>query len=114
MAIDATATKNALCSAYVALAERIGALTAMGSANAAGTEPSGGSPAYARKTLSWGSPSAGAVSATAAVIDIPSGATIVGVNLWTAAAVHVDKASVTSQAFASQGTYTVTPTYTQT
>lgn len=116
MAIDATATKNALADAYKALAAYISAFTAMGSAGSAGTEVTGGSPAYARKALSWGSSSGGVVSATAAVIDISSGSTVVGVGLHTAvsAGTYVDKTTVTSQAFSSQGTYTVTPTYTQT
>lgn len=116
MAIDATNTKNALCDAYKALAAFMAAYTAMGSAGSAGTEPAGGSPAYARKSVPWGSSSGGVVTSTGVVLDIPSGSTIVGVGFHTlaAAGVYVDKTTVTSQAFASQGTYTVTPTYTQT
>jgi hypothetical protein len=54
------------------------------------------------------------VSATA-TFDIPSGATIVGIGLHTAltAGTYLDGATITSQAFASQGTLTVTFTYTQ-
>lgn len=116
MAIDATATKNALADAYKALAAWMAAYTAMGSAGSAGTEPSGGSPAYARKAVSWGSSSNGVTTAPAVPLDIPSGATIVGVGFHTlvTAGAYVDKTTVTSQAFSSQGTYSITPTFTQT
>jgi hypothetical protein len=116
MAIDTTAMKNLLCDAYKAAALFMSAATALNGAGAAPTEPSGGSPAYARKSISWGTSAAGVVTAPGVVLDIPSGATIVGVGMHSAATAgtYYDKASVTSQAFASQGTYTVTPTYTQT
>lgn len=116
MAIDATATKNALADAYKALFAFMAAYTVIGGANAAGTEPSGGSPAYARKAVTWGASSGGVTVGTPVVLDIPSGAAIVGVGGHTLATggTYVDKAAVTSQTFSSQGTYTVTPTYTQT
>jgi len=46
---------------------------------------------------------------------VPSGATIVGIGVHTAitAGTYLDGASITSQAFASQGTLAVTFTYTQ-
>ena len=81
----------------------------------AGTEPSGGSPAYARKALTWtGGTVDGVVTATA-TFDIPSGATIVGIGVHTAvtAGTYLDGVAITSQAFASQGTLAVTFTYTQ-
>jgi hypothetical protein len=55
------------------------------------------------------------VTASAVTFDIPSGTTIVGFGIHTAvtAGSYLDGAAVTSQAFASQGTYAVTPTYTQ-
>ncbi len=80
-----------------------------------GTEVSGGSPAYARKALSWGAAAASAVTVTPAAFDVPSGTTIAGAGVHTAitAGTYLDGAAVTSQAFASQGTYTLTLTYTQ-
>lgn len=116
MPIDATATKNSLADAYKALAAWMSAFTAMGSAGSAGTEPSGGTPTYARKAISWGSSSGGVVSGAQVNLDIPSGTTVVGVGFHTAvtAGTYVDKTATTSQAFSSQGTYGVTPTYTQT
>lgn len=115
MALQTTAIKNALASAYATACAYIGlATTAPGASR--GTEPTGGSPAYARKAANWGSPSGGVVVATPAAHDVPAGTTVVGVNLESAvtAGTYQDGASVTSQAFASQGTYTVTVTYTQT
>ena len=49
-----------------------------GDPDGAGTELSGGSPAYARKAVTWNTPAAGAVTASNVPItfDIPSGATV--------------------------------------
>lgn len=115
MAIATAAMKNILSDAYKGSA-LYGAVYTTAPGGSAGTEPSGGSPAYARKALSWGSSSNGVTSTTAAVFDIPAGTTIVGVGVHSAvtAGTYYDGASVTSQAFASQGTYSVTFTFTQT
>lgn len=112
MAIQTTAEKNALATDYGADAPYGAVYTTTPSASA-GTEPSGGSPAYARKALSWSSASGGVITATA-TFDIPAGATIVGVGLHSAvtAGTYIDGSSITSQAFASQGTLTVTFTFT--
>jgi hypothetical protein len=113
MAIQTNAMKNILSDAYKGSA-LYGAVYTTAPGASAGTEPSGGSPAYARKSLSWSASSAGVTSATA-VFDIPTGTTLVGAGVHSAvtAGTYYDGASVTSQAFASQGTYTVTFTYTQ-
>lgn len=113
MAIATTALKNVLAEAY-ADAALYGAVYTTAPGATAGTEPSGGSPAYARKALLWGTATAGVITATA-TFDIPSGATIVGAGIHSAvtAGNYLDGAAVTSQAFSSQGTYEVTFTYTQ-
>lgn len=113
MAIQTTAQKNNLATEYGSLATH-GAIYTTAPGASQGTEPSGGSPAYARKALSWGAPSNGVITATA-TFDVPSGATIVGIGVHTAltAGTYLDGASITSQAFASQGTLAVTFTYTQ-
>lgn len=113
MAIQTTAEKNSLATKYGTDAP-YGAVYTTAPSSTAGTEPSGGSPAYARKLLSWSAASNGVISATA-TFDIPSGATIVGIGLHSAvtAGTYIDGATITSQAFASQGTLTVTFTYTQ-
>lgn len=115
MAILVTTTKNALADAYKALAAYL-ALYTTAPSSSAGTEPSGGSPAYARKALSWGSSSGGVVSATAVGVDIPASTTIVGGGFHSAATggTYIDGGTVTSQTFSSQGVYTITPQYTQT
>jgi hypothetical protein len=115
MTIQTATQKNTLAAAYATAAAWMAAYTTAPGASA-GTEPSGGSPAYARKAPAWGGPSNGVVAAAAVSFDIPSGNTIVGCGFHSAAVAgnYLDGASVTSQAFASQGTYSITPTYTQT
>lgn len=113
MAIQTVTQRNTLATAYGTAATHA-AIYTTAPGGSAGTEPSGGSPAYARKPISWGAASASAITATV-VFDVPAGATIVGAGVHTAltAGTYLDGGTVTSQAFASQGTYTLTLTYTQ-
>lgn len=113
MAIQTATQRNTLATAYGTAATHA-ALYTTAPGGTAGTEPSGGSPAYARKPITWGTASGSQISATV-VFDVPSGATIVGAGVHTAltAGTYLDGGTVTSQAFASQGTYTLTLTYTQ-
>lgn len=115
MAIQTNAMKNILADAYKGAATHAALYTTAPGASQ-GTEPSGGSPAYARKALSWGSSAAGVTSASAVTFDVPTGTTIVGAGVHSAitAGTYYDGAGVTSQAFSSQGTYQLTLTYTQT
>lgn len=114
MAIQTSAMKNILSDAYKGAAG-FAALYTTAPTSTAGTEPSGGSPAYARKALSWGSSTAGVVSASAVTFDVPTSTTIVGAGVHSliTAGTYYDGASVTSQAFASQGTYALTLTFTE-
>lgn len=113
MAIQTATQKNTLATAY-GNAATFGALYTTAPGATAGTEVTGGAPAYARKSLTWGAPTNGVITATA-TFDVPSGATVLGVGVHTAvtAGTYLDGGTVTSQAFASQGTYTATFTYTQ-
>lgn len=113
MTIQTATQKNTLATAYGTAATHAAVYTTAPGASA-GTEPSGGSPAYARKAITWGSASGGVITATV-TFDIPAGTTIVGAGVHTAltAGTYLDGAAVTSQAFASQGTYQLTLTYTQ-
>jgi hypothetical protein len=113
MAIQTATEKNSLATKYGTDAA-YGAVYTTAPGASAGTEPSGGSPAYARKALSWSAASGGVVTATA-TFDIPTGTTIVGIGIHTAvtAGTYLDGGSITSQAFSSQGTLSVTFTYTQ-
>lgn len=114
MTIQTVTQKNTLATAYGTAATHAAVYTTA-PGGSAGTEPSGGSPAYARKAISWGSASGGVITATV-TFDIPAGTTIVGAGVHTAltAGTYLDGAAVTSQAFATQGTYALTLTYTQT
>ena len=117
MAIATLAQRNALASAY-ATAAPFGALFTAdpGTSGSVTGEVTGGSPAYARKSMAWGAAAASAVTG-APVFDVGSGVTVTffGVTVsGTAGTADLrDRVGVTSQAFASQGTYTVTATYTQ-
>lgn len=114
MAIQTAAQKNTVATSY-GTAATFAALYTTAPGASAGTEPSGGSPAYARKALTWGAPTNGVITASV-TFDVPAGATIVGAGVHTAVTggTYLDGASVTSQAFATQGQYTLTLTYTQT
>lgn len=74
-------------------------------------EVSGGSPAYARKAITWNAAAAGALDNNAnPVFDVPGSTTVSYVGLWSAASGgtfygHFD---VTDEVFAGQGTYTLT------
>ena len=77
-------------------------------------ELTGGSPAYARKAVTWeavaGTEAAGSLDMTnAPVFDVPGGVTVAAVGFWSAVTggtlmAHGD---VTDEVFASQGQYTV-------
>lgn len=114
MTIQTATQKNNLATAYGTAATHA-ALYTTAPGGSAGTEVTGGSPAYARKAITWGSPTNGVMTATV-TFDVPSGTTVVGAGVHTAltAGTYLDGASVTSQAFATQGTYALTLTYTQT
>ena len=113
MAIASTFGKNSMATHYGAVATH-GTVYTTAPGATAGTEPSGGSPAFARKALTWGAASGGVVTATA-TFDIPAGSTIVGTGLHDAltAGNYIDGKTETSVAFPAQDTLTVTFTYTQ-
>ena len=74
-------------------------------------EVSGGSPAYARKAINWNAATAGTIDdSTAPVFDVPAGTTVAFAGLWDAATAgnFLGYADVTDEAFAAQGTYTLT------
>lgn len=117
MAIAVLAQRNAMATAYGVAAPYGAMFTAdPGTSGSVTGEVSGGSPAYARKALSWGSPSASVVTGSG-TFDIPASTTVtyagVCVSSTAGTADLRDKVAVTSQAFSSQGTYTLTTTYTQ-
>ena len=109
MALNETA-KNLMLDALTAVAVYVSAHSA--DPGATGTnELAGGSPAYARKSITWNAASsANADSSNQPVFDIEAGDTVAYVGLWSAvtAGTFYGSADVTDEAFGSQGTYTVT------
>jgi hypothetical protein len=83
-------------------------ITHIGLVNAAGTELSGGNPAYARKPVVWGAAAGGIVRPTANLtFDIPAGATVAGWRGFTALSGGTDYGgqSLIEESYAAQGLY---------
>lgn len=114
MAIDTARAKENAAGGYTAAATHASAHTADPAGTGAG-EVTGGSPAYARKPITW---NAGAVDGvyTSDLIefDIPAATTLTHVGAWTAltAGTYLDKTTVAAT-FTSQGKFRVVLTYTQ-
>lgn len=80
-----------------------------------GSEATGGSPAYARKLLVWGTAAAGSISATQVSFDAVGGSYSY-VGFWDAATSGTFRggaALATAQTLSSQGVIQVTPSFTQ-
>jgi hypothetical protein len=76
-----------------------------------GSELSGGSPAYARQAVAFGSASAGSVAMTGTeTFDVPAAATVSRTGLWSAstAGTFYGDADLTDEVYAGQGTYQLT------
>jgi hypothetical protein len=114
MAIQTAQGRENLAIAYGTNAPYAALYTTVPGATA-GTEVTGGTPAYARKALTWAAGTPDGVVTATAVFDVPAGVTIAGAGVHTAltGGSYVDGGSITSQAFATQGTYTLTLTFTQ-
>lgn len=118
MAIAVLAQRQALASHYGTQAPNGALFTAdPGTSGSATGEVTGGSPAYTRKAMSWSAPNASAAITGSPVFDVASGVTVTHFGVTVSDVENTadvrDVVAVTSQAFASQGTYTVTATYTQ-
>jgi hypothetical protein len=75
------------------------------------SEPSGGSPAYARKAASWSAAGSGSKALSASVtFDIPASFTVKSVGFWTASTngTLLGYWDVTDEAYSGQGTYQLT------
>src|SRR6476659_5613245 len=74
-------------------------------------EVAGGSPAYARKAVTWGAPSAGAMDTSAThQFDVPAGTTVTHWGLWSAASAGTFYGSGTlavPESFGGQGKITM-------
>lgn len=113
MAIASAYGKNQVAAAYGTIGA-YGAIYTTTPGATAGTEPTGGSPAYARKPLTWVAGADGVVAASA-TFDVPPGTTIMGTGVHTAVTGgnYVDGKSEASVTFPVQDTVTVNFTYTQ-
>jgi hypothetical protein len=115
MAINGQLMRTALANAYGTNAPWAALYSTVPGASA-GTELSGGSPAYARKAATWGGAGSGNTNnATIPAFDVASGSTVAGAGFHSAvtAGNYMDGGAVTSQPFSSQGTYTLSASYTQ-
>lgn len=113
MALNATASKNSLATSFGTAATHAALYTTSAGASQ-GTEVTGGSPAYARKAITWGSPTNGVITASV-TFDVPASTTVVAAGVHTASTGtgnYLEGGAVTSQAFGSQGTYTLNLTFT--
>jgi hypothetical protein len=113
---ESTTFKNAVCTSAGTNQMKYGALCSTApTASAFGTELTSGSPAYARIASAWGAASAGAITQAAMAFNVAASTTVVGFGFFDAATVgnYQNACDITSQTFASQGTYSITPTYTQ-
>jgi hypothetical protein len=75
------------------------------------SEVSGGSPAYARKAITWNAASGADLDNNAnPTFDVPAGTTVTHFGLWSAASAGTFYGSgdITDETFAGQGTYTLT------
>lgn len=76
-----------------------------------GGEVTGGSPAYARKSVTWNAAAAGNLdSSNTQVFDVPAATTVRRVGFFSAitAGTYYGDAEITDEVYGSQGTYTVT------
>jgi hypothetical protein len=103
--LDATGTQYGFAAAYTADPGATGILN----------EVTGGTPAYARKAITWATatsatPSVKALAATFPVFDIPAGTTVAFIGIWTLASggTYGGCWDVADEAFVAQGTYTLT------
>lgn len=74
-----------------------------------GGEETGGSPAYARKAITWAAASGGSISKTGTqVFDVPA-STVARLGFFSAvtAGTYYGDAELTDEVFAAQGTYTL-------
>jgi len=105
-----TLGKNAMLNALAALAVFVSLHDNDPGDNGA-NEISGGSPAYARKAITWNAASGGSIDdSNVPVFDVAAGKTVKYVGFWSAVSggTFYGAAAVTNETFGAQGTYTLT------
>jgi hypothetical protein len=101
--------KNEMLDALGALITHAGLHTAQPSTGTP-NEVTGGSPAYARKAITWGAAGSGTMdSSNAPVFDVPADTTVTHVGFWSASSGGTLLAwhDAVDEVFGAQGTYTL-------
>lgn len=105
--------KHVMLDALGTVAVRAALYTDDPGANGTANEVTGGSPAYARKTIAWNAASGGEMAknpSPAVVFDVPA-CTVKYAGFWNAAAtVYYGAEPVVNETFGAQGTYTLLDT----
>jgi len=106
-----TAGRNAAAAGVSAVTTYVSLHTADPGASGTG-EVTGGSPAYARKAITWAAASSGSVASngTDPVFDVPASTTVTHFGFWsasTAGTYYGGGALSASETFGGQGTYTL-------
>lgn len=75
------------------------------------SEVTGGSPAYARESITWSAAATGALTTSAQIVfDVPGSTTITHLGYWsavTSGTFYGSRALSASEAYGGQGTYTI-------
>lgn len=104
------ASKNSMLDNFGTLAVFVSLHTADPSTTGA-SEVSGGTPAYARKAVSWAAAASGSKASNVQVVfDVPAATTITHLGYWsavTAGTFYGSRPLDTNQTYATAGTYTV-------
>lgn len=116
MAIATNAEKESLAIKYGADATHGALFTAdPGTSGSVTGEVTGGSPAYARKALTWTAGASDGIVTASATFDVPTGTTVTHIAVCggVSGANLLDRIAITSQTFSAQGTLVVNFTFTQ-
>lgn len=71
-------------------------------------ELTGGLPAYARRPITWDTPSGASMpTANAPLFDVPAGAAVRFAGFWSSGGLFLACGPVTEELYAGQGTYTL-------
>lgn len=112
MALATDQIKTALLNAYAAQGTWLSLHTADPGSTGA-SEVSGGTPAYARKQTTWGTPASGSMVGSKVSINVPA-TTVVAAGVWSASTTgtYLDKLTIASTTVSANATIDVTPTIT--
>ena len=105
----AAAAKNLMLDQFGAVA-LYGSLHTAAPGSTGASEVAGGSPAYARKSLTWSAAANGSKTlSNTPTFDIPASTTVAYLGLWSAASggTYYGYITVTSEVYAAQGTYQI-------